>query len=157
MKNVKHHLTNHPLYSVWINMKGRCYNPNDKSFKDYGGRGIRVCDEWINNFIAFYEWSMTNGYKKNLSIDRIDVNGNYEPSNCRWATIDVQSNNKRNTIFIEFNGKPYVLSELAKITGVKRCTLYSRYRSGTIEKLLNQYIPYNEKNAHLLGTNQNYE
>lgn len=111
MRNVKHHLTSHPLFSVWTNMKCRCNNPNDKSYKHYGGRGIKICDEWLDDFMTFYEWSITNGYKKGLSIDRIDVNGNYEPSNCRWATRSIQANNKRNTLIIDFNGKSYTLSD----------------------------------------------
>lgn len=157
MKNVKHRLTSHPLHYVWSNMKCRCNNPNDKSYIHYGGRGIKVCDEWLNDFMAFYEWSINNGYNKDLSIDRIDVNGNYEPSNCRWTTIEVQSNNKRNTIFVQFRGTSYTISELSKITGIKRCTLYSRYKSGTIGELLDNCIPYNEQTAHLLGTTENYE
>ena len=78
-------------------MKTRCYNPNYKQAKDYGDRNIVICDEWLNDFMSFYNWAMANGYKSNLSIDRINVNGNYEPSNCRWATAKEQANNKRNT------------------------------------------------------------
>ena len=88
------------LYSIWTNMKTRCFNSNSPSYKDYGSRGITVCDEWKNDFKAFYDWSMSHGYQENLTIDRIDVNGNYEPSNCRWATILEQANNKRNNVFV---------------------------------------------------------
>ena len=93
--NMTHGLKGTRLYRIWIDMKGRCYNPKATCHKDYGGRGITVCDEWKDNFQAFYDWAMPNGYRDDLSIDRIDVNGNYEPSNCRWATASEQQKNKR--------------------------------------------------------------
>ena len=87
----------HKLYSVWDGMKQRCTNPNHAEYRRYGGRGVTVCNEWKNSFIDFYNWAMTNGYKENLSIDRINNDGNYEPSNCRWATALMQANNRRNS------------------------------------------------------------
>jgi hypothetical protein len=94
------------LYTIWKNMRRRCSNPNDKSYKNYGGRGISVCEEWDKNFEAFYKWSIENGYKEDiaesnrnrLSIDRINNDGNYEPSNCRWTNDYVQSSNKRTSL-----------------------------------------------------------
>lgn len=83
------------LYRIWTCMKTRCYNPNTPQYKDWGGRGITMCDEWRHNFKSFYDWSMSNGYNEHLSIDRINNDGNYEPSNCKWSTAKEQANNRR--------------------------------------------------------------
>lgn len=87
-------------YNIWQGMKSRCFQPTNKDYKNYGGRGITVCNEWKDNFMAFYEWSIANGYSDNLTIDRIDTNGNYEPSNCRWVDIKTQERNRRNNLYI---------------------------------------------------------
>jgi hypothetical protein len=90
-----HGKSNTRLHNIWKHMRGRCNNPNNTSYSNYGGRGISVCQEWNDSFNNFYDWATNNGYSDDLSIDRIDVNGNYEPSNCRWATNSTQSANTR--------------------------------------------------------------
>lgn len=118
------------LYGIWVMMKQRCYNPNNKDYYNYGARGVKVCDVWRNNYLEFHNWAYANGYSQGLSIDRIDSNGGYEPSNCRWATDYQQANNKRNTIHILFRGKDMTLSELSELTGISRSTIEMRYGRG---------------------------
>ena len=126
MGNTRHGLRYHPLYSILRNIKSRCYNANNPSYKDYGGRGIIVCDEWKNNVNAFYNWAITNGYKKGLTLDRKNNNGNYEPSNCQWATRFQQANNKRSNHYIVYNGERHTLKEWSTILGISNFTLRSR-------------------------------
>lgn len=191
---------NKSILKCYHHMKDRCYNPNDKSYKNYGGRGIKLCDEWLNNYKEFEEWALNNGYNDSLTIDRMDVNGNYEPNNCRWVDMKTQANNKRNTyymtlfgvclpiqqwaeltgtnsatlkhrkdnnwtddevingkdIFIEYNNQNMTLTELSKITGVKRDILYKRYKRGTLlsEKHLREY---NNKHSKIKGSEKQWE
>ena len=121
-----HGLTNTRLYHILSNMKGRCYNKNVKDYKNYGGKKIIICDEWLNDFMNFYNWSMENGYKEELSIDRKDVTGNYEPSNCRWADMVTQENNRTNNRLIVLNGITKTLSEWTKFYGLKHSTVANR-------------------------------
>ena len=95
------------LASIYQGMKQRCYNTNRPNYQFYGGRGITICDEWLNSPQAFYDWAMANGYRENLSIDRIDNNGNYEPQNCRWVSMKIQATNKRQS---PRTGKPHTRS-----------------------------------------------
>lgn len=114
------------LYKIWSDMKERCSNSNNNAYKDYGGRGIIVCNEWEQSYEVFKEWAINNGYKSNLTIDRINVNGNYEPENCRWVTNKIQQNNRRNNRYIKYNGETKTLSEWAEYMGVNVHTLCSR-------------------------------
>jgi len=92
---MRHHLRNTRLYTIWSHMQQRCENKNHNRYKYYGARGICICDEWRSNFVAFYNWAQSNGYADNLTIDRVNVDGNYEPSNCRWIPASEQSRNRR--------------------------------------------------------------
>ena len=96
IRNTKHGLVRHPTYKAWKNMRARCSNPSATYFEHYGGRGISVCSEW-SDFIAFYQWAISSGWKDGLQIDRVDVNGNYEPKNCRWVTSAQNNQNRRST------------------------------------------------------------
>ena len=126
------------IYSVWTNMKTRCYNVKCREYKNYGGRGIKICEEWRNSFKSFLEWSIENGYNENLSIDRVNVNGNYEPNNCRWATFKEQANNKRNTIYV--GGIP-----LKKFCELKNINYkYANYKINKIG-LAEWYLDYAEE------------
>ena len=132
----RHGMSGTPIHTVWTHMRSRCLNSRNKNYKNYGGRGIKICSEW-DVFENFYEWSMNNGYRKELSIDRIDNDGNYEPSNCRWATNKVQQNNTRITRKIMINGTQKTISELVNETGIPRATLYARItKNYPAEKLL---------------------
>lgn len=137
-KNSKTHgRSNSALHNVWRKMKQRCFSEKDQAFKYYGGRGITVCDEWKDNFENFYKCSMTNGYSDGLTLDRINVNGNYEPSNCRWVTMKVQQNNRRNNRRIEFNGQVHTITEWSVITGINLSTISMRLKKGwSAEKTL---------------------
>lgn len=117
-----------PLYGRWNMIKQRCNNATNHKFHIYGGRGISVCPEW-EDFHNFEKWALENGFKENLTIDRIDTNGNYEPSNCRWVDQEVQQNNRRNNRKIMYKGKEYSLSELSKISGLDNETLAVRLKS----------------------------
>lgn len=107
-------------------MKDRCYNENNKKYRNYGGRGIVVCDEWKDDFGVFQEWALQNGYNDELSIDRIDANGPYRPDNCQWATQKEQQNNRTNNHLLTYNGKTQTLTQWAAETGINEMALSSR-------------------------------
>lgn len=108
---IKHGFCGTKIYKKWEDMKSRCNNPNNKRYKDYGGRGIKICNEWLSDFMNFYNWAINNGYKEGLSIERINNDGNYEPSNCKWITRAEQMRNTRNCHYIEYKGETHCISE----------------------------------------------
>lgn len=122
----KHDKSNTRLYHCWQGMKDRCYSKNNISYKDYGGRGIEVCEEWKDDFEAFYNWAINNDYKEDLTIDRIDVNGNYTPDNCRWATRKEQQRNRRNTKYITYDGETRTLKEWCEILNLNYKRVWQR-------------------------------
>ena len=124
--NTTHGKRNTKLYWVYNSMKQRCYNENCQSYKYYGGKGVHIYKEWLDDFMNFYNWAKDNGYRKGMSIDRIDPNGNYEPDNCRWVTMEKQQNNKLNSMFIIIGNEKKTISEWAKTGKTDQQTLYSK-------------------------------
>lgn len=109
--NCTHGLSKTRLYRIFKKMKDRCYLPSTDSYKYYGARGIKICDEWLSDFTKFYNWALENGYADDLTIDRKNVDGNYEPSNCKWATPKEQGNNRRDCRYITINGRTRTFAE----------------------------------------------
>lgn len=128
--HTKHGMTKSKIYRLWYGMKMRCYYCNGKDYHLYGGRGITVCNEWKNDFMAFYNWAIANGYKEGLTIDRKDVNGNYDPSNCRWITSAEQHRNTRTNKFLKYNGEVRCASEWSEKLGLNYNTLLWHLRIG---------------------------
>ena len=126
-----HRKSNTRLYNTWRNMKARCNCKTNPRYKDYGARGISIYDEW-QTFENFYEWAISNGYNENLTIDRINVNKNYEPNNCRWIPLSKQAYNKRDSLIFNINGEKKCLAEICKDYNVKYTTIYRRI---TIQKM----------------------
>lgn len=127
MKKISTH--NNRVYNIWHNMKDRCNNHNNRSYKHYGEKGIKVCEEWLdkeNGFINFYTWAINNGYKENLTIERINNNGNYEPSNCKWATMKEQHRNYSQNRLYTINGETKCLTEWCEIYNINYNTVISR-------------------------------
>lgn len=143
-KKRTHGYSRTPIYTVWTSMKARCYNENNWAYPYYGGRGIKVCDEWLGKDGAknFCSWAFENGYEgssnhRHCTLDRIDNDGDYCPENCRWVCAVEQANNKRNNRFIEFNGAMHTFTQWSKITGLPTTTIRSRiYQGWPTEKAL---------------------
>jgi len=146
------------LKNVYKKMKERCYDTRNKNFHNYGGRGIVICEEWKNNKTLFIEWGLLNGFEIGLTIDRIDVNGNYEPKNCRWLTNQEQQNNRRNNHYITYNGETKSARDWAIVLDIKigkmEKMLY-RKKMGTIEEWI-EYIKKQEAGEIKKGAVQRY-
>lgn len=142
-RSTTHGMSNTRLYKVWGLMIQRCYDKNSRAYKGYGGRGITVCDEWLDNFVEFHDWAYSHGYNERAAymectLDRIDVNGNYCPENCRWVDAKEQCNNKTTNRKITFNGETHTIAEWAKKYNINYTTLFCRlFKLGwTVEEAL---------------------
>ena len=139
--HTKHGLYKHPIYLAWINIKARCYNYNNPEYCYYGGRGICLCDEWMNNFESFYNWSIENGWNKSLTIDRINNDKDYSPDNCRWTNYKIQLSNTSRTHHIRYNNKKYNIRELSDLLNISYDKLYYRIiqLGWDVDKTINYY------------------
>lgn len=135
--NIVHNGTGTRLYNIWCDIKKRCNNSRSRYYKHYGGRGIKVCEEWKHDFQTFYDWAMTNGYKDDLTIDRQNVDGDYEPSNCRWVNREEQQNNKRNNHVIAIDGLSMNIAQWARYLKIPRSRIDSAYKR---KRNLEEYI-----------------
>lgn len=137
----KHGLSHTKLYKVWLTMKQRCNNPNCRGYKWYGKKGISICTAWENDFKAFYEWSILNGYKDGLTIDRIDPNKNYSPDNCRFITMSAQQRNRSSCKYISYKGETMSVQEWAEKLNITPSTLRSRFNKGwSIKRALTEPV-----------------
>jgi Fic family protein len=122
-------------------MKSRCNDPTNAYYNRYGGRGIKVCDEWYKDFMKFYNWSIANGYSDKLSIDRINNDKGYCPDNCRWTTAKIQANNTSQNKRVEYNGETHTIAEWSDIVGIKQNTITYRLKRGwSVERTLTERV-----------------
>lgn len=129
------------IYQRWSSMKTRCYCKSDTNYSHYGGRGITMCDEWKSNFMSFYQWAIENGYKEDLTIERIENNGRYEPSNCKWITMKEQNQNKSNRRIITVNGISKSQKEWANIIGISDvCIIQARQKGKNMEEYITAHL-----------------
>lgn len=148
----KHGLSHTRLHRIWHSMYCRCYYPSTNQYKHYGGKGIKVCDEWkhCEGFINFYNWAVNNGYNDELTLDRIDNEKNYCPENCRWSTPKFQSNHKTNNVIYTFNGKSQTAKQWCEEYGIKHTTFNDRLKRGwTLEQALTISTKGNHKKINL--------
>lgn len=123
-------LSNTKIYTAWNHILQRCYNPKEKRYKNYGGRGIKICEEWKNDFMSFYNWAIKNGYQEGLTIDRINNNGNYEPNNCRWVTDYIQRRNRTDSHYITIDNETKILTDWANTFNIKPNVVRNRIKLG---------------------------
>lgn len=173
MRNSKHNMYKTPIYQKYQDMLRRCYNKNTKRYGRYGGRGIKVCDEWLpknNGFANFYKWAVSQGYqdysdktllrKEVPTLDRIDTDGNYEPSNCRFVKFKTQDNNKSSNVYVNYNGKKFTLKQLSEEFDISYHITQKKFHKGlTTEEIVRGYsrLPSNYENRGKLGTLPNHE
>ena len=139
-RSLKHGMSNTRLYHIHSWMKERCSKPYSSAYRWYGGKGVCVCDEWLgeNGFKNFADWAMASGYSDELSIDRINPNGNYEPTNCRWVDTKTQQNNKTSNRHVEYQGSTYTLTQFSEMIDMKIATVWARLKRGwSVEKVAN--------------------
>ena len=139
-KQIRHGLSHTRLHRIWHSMYCRCYYSSTNQYKNYGGKGIKVCDEWkhIEGFINFYNWAISNGYSDELTLDRIDNGKDYCPENCRWSTLKEQSNHRTNNVFYTYKGKTKTSKQWCDEYGISQTTLNDRLNRGwTLEQALN--------------------
>lgn len=160
-KMKKHNMSHTRIHGIWCNMRCRCNKEYEPTYVYYGARGIKVCPEWDNTndgFQNFYEWALENGYSDNLTLDRVDVNGNYEPLNCRWVDMKTQNRNKRNNHYINVNGEKMILTDVAEMLGITRAGILQRIDRGmSVEEAVSKpkeiqdrkYVYYQGKNMTL--------
>jgi hypothetical protein len=142
-----HGLSKHPLHAVRDTIKSRCSNPKNLDYLNYGGRDINVCEEWLENFMSFYNWAISSGYKKGMLIDRIDNNKGYSPENCRWVDDKQSAINRRTTVYITFRGETKMLGEWVEVFNMKKITLVSRlHQSWSLEEAFS--TPYKGKRGN---------
>ncbi|MED3921220.1 hypothetical protein P4644_16160 [Priestia aryabhattai] len=146
-KPEQHKSSGTKLYIVWYSMLGRCYTKSSTRYEYYGAKGVTVCEEWRNSFLAFKKFALENGYKEGLQIDRIDNNKGYSPDNCRFITHKENNNNRTNHFYVDIgNHEVYTLSQLSEKTGINRMTLYSRIKTAkTVKELLRPVQKYTRK------------
>lgn len=148
-RSKKHGMYNTVEYAAWESMKSRCYNIKSAGYKDYGGRGIVVCEEWKNSFSVFYK-DMGDKPEKNYSLERLDVNGNYEKSNCKWGTKEEQDRNRRNNIYIHYKGETKILKDWERKTGIPQQTIRKRMiKNLPLEEVFNPDYKYTKKYEYL--------
>lgn len=144
----KHGLSEHPLYSVWENMYSRCYNPKVLSYKNYGGRGVRMCEEWKNNPDAFIRWGIKNGWQAGLELDK-DIKGDgmlYSPKTCLFVTCKENGNNRRVNRNVTYNGRTQTMAQWADEIGISHCALHYRLNKWSVERALTEPIFYSKPN-----------
>lgn len=129
MRGFRHGHYGTRLYRIYHNMKTRCLNKNVPYYEYYGGKGVRICSEWLKSFESFRQWALANGYNDTLSLDRIDVSGDYSPNNCHWVPMSDQAKNKSRTISVVLDGREVQLHQLSQETGISYSTLYWRYKN----------------------------